>query len=109
MSWRRKFYRGHDFQRAISIEELRAMARARTPNFVLEYVEGGAENEATLDWNRAALDAIRLLPNTLVDTSARQQRATLFGREIPTPLVIAPTGLNGVLRHRGDVLLARAA
>ncbi len=85
------------------------MARRRTPNFAFEYVEGGAEDEATLRWNRAALDAIRFIPSTLVDTSARHQRINLLGRDSPSPLIIAPTGLNGVLRHRGDVALARAA
>jgi (S)-mandelate dehydrogenase len=109
MSLRRKFYRGRDFRRATSIEELRQMALRRTPTFAFEYVEGGAEDEATLRWNRAALDAIRFVPSTLVDTSARHQRINLFGRESPAPLIIAPTGLSGVLRHRGDVALARAA
>jgi (S)-mandelate dehydrogenase len=109
MSQRRKFYRGRDFRRAISIAELRQIALKRTPHFAFEYVEGGAEDETTLKRNRAALDAIRFIPNTLIDTSARHQRVKLFGREIPTPLVIAPTGLNGVTRYRGDVALARAA
>src|SRR5258706_4300342 len=109
MSLRRKFYRGRDFRRATSIEELRQMALRRTPTFAFEYVEGGAEDEATLRWNRAALNAIHFIPSTLVDTSARHQRINLFGRDSPAPLVIAPTGLNGVVRHRGDVALARAA
>ncbi|MFL6648585.1 MAG: alpha-hydroxy acid oxidase [Sulfurifustaceae bacterium] len=109
MSLRRKYWRGRNFRRAVSIEELRQIALRRTPNFEFEYVEGGAEDERTLNWNRAALDAIRFIPNTLVNTSGRSQHITLFGRESPSPLIIAPTGLNGVLRGRGDILLARAA
>lgn len=109
MSLRRRYYRGTNVRRAISIEDLRQMAQRRTPNFAFEYVEGGAENEASLRWNRAALERIRLVPGTLVDTSTRQQRITLFGRESASPLIIAPTGLNGLLHHRGDVALARAA
>ncbi len=109
MALNRKFYSGKDVRRALSIAELQTMARSRVPKFAFEYVEGGAEEEATLRWNRAALEAIRLVPNTLVDTSARQQRTTLFGQELKSPLIIAPTGLNGMLCHRGDVALARAA
>src|SRR5262252_11156893 len=67
----RKLYGGTDIRRALSIEELRAIGRRRTPNFVWEYVEGGSDEEATLKWNRAALEAIHLVPNTLVDTSGR--------------------------------------
>jgi (S)-mandelate dehydrogenase len=109
MSLDRKLYSGSDFRRAITIEDLRAMARRRVPNFAFEYVEGGAEDEITLAWNRAALASRRFIPTTLIDTKARQQRTTLFGREMKSPLIIAPMGLNGMLRHRGDVALARAA
>jgi isopentenyl diphosphate isomerase/L-lactate dehydrogenase-like FMN-dependent dehydrogenase len=45
----------------------------------------------------------------LVDTSARHARITLFGRESRSPLIIAPTGLNGMLGRGSDVALARAA
>ena len=33
----------------------------------------------------------------------------LFGRESPSPPIMATTGLNGLQRFRGDVALARAA
>jgi (S)-mandelate dehydrogenase len=105
----RKYYSGKDFRKALSIEELRKVARRQVPNFAFEYVEGGAEDESALHWNRDAFDAIRLAPATLVDTSARQQTTSLFGQEINSPLVIAPTGLNGMLTHRADIALARAA
>jgi len=105
----RKFYGGMDFRRALSIEELRRVARRAVPNFAIEYVEGGAEDERALRWNRAALESIRFVPNTLVDSSSRHQRVAIFGQEISSPLVVGPTGLNGVLRYRGDVALARAA
>ncbi len=109
MALKRKYYSGNDFRRTISIEELRQFARRQVPNFALEYVEGGSESERTLHWNSEALDSIRLVPNTLVDTSARHQRTTVFEQEINSPLIIAPTGLNGMLSHRGDIALARAA
>jgi (S)-mandelate dehydrogenase len=109
MTIKRKFYSGKDFRRALSIEELHRVARRCVPNFALEYVEGGSESERTLQWNSEALDSVRLAPNTLVDTSSRHQRTKLFGQEINAPLLIAPTGLNGMLSHRGDIALARAA
>jgi len=105
----RRLYTGRNFRRALSIDELRGVARRAVPNFTFEYVEGGAEDERALAWNRKALEAIRFVPNTLVDTSARHQRVSLFGQEIAAPLIIAPTGLNGMLRYRGDLALARAA
>ncbi len=49
------------------------------------------------------------MPRTLVNTEGRSTRTRLFGRELPMPMVIAPTGLNGMLTHRADFKLAAAA
>ncbi|MDH5632170.1 MAG: alpha-hydroxy-acid oxidizing protein [Gammaproteobacteria bacterium] len=105
----RSLYKGRCFRRALSIDELREVARRQVPYFAFEYVEGGAEDERALRWNRGALENIRLIPNTLVDTSDRHQRISLFDRQSQSPLIVAPTGLNGMLRYRGDAALARAA
>lgn len=109
MALQRRLYSGGDFRRALSIEELRGIARRRVPHFAFEYVECGAEDELTLRHNRAVFEALHFVPATLVDTTARQQRVELFGREASAPLVIAPTAMNGILSRRGDVALARAA
>ena len=106
---KRRFYPGKNYKRACSIEELREVAYRRTPYFAMEYVEGGAEDEISLAHNREVLRSIRFVPNVLVDTSGRHQRVDLFGRESDSPLVISPTGLNGMLCRDADVALARAA
>jgi (S)-mandelate dehydrogenase len=109
MPWKRRPFTGRDVSRALNVADLRDIARRRIPGFVFEYVESGAEDEATLRGNRQALERLRLIPQTLVDTSARHLRSTILGRPANAPLVIAPTGLNGLLRADGDVTLARAA
>jgi (S)-mandelate dehydrogenase len=109
MALSRKLYAGRDFRRALSIGELRAIARRRVPHFAFEYIESGAEDELTLRWNRKAFEALRFVPRSLVDTTGRQQDMNLFGRASRAPLVIAPTAMNGMLHRRGDVALARAA
>jgi (S)-mandelate dehydrogenase len=76
---------------------------------VFEYVEGGAEDEVTLRANREAFESLRFVPQTLVHTEGRHHRATLFGRECGAPILIAPTGGNGMLRPDADLCLARAA
>lgn len=109
MPWRRRSTRSRDIARALNVADLREIARHRIPGFVFEYVEGGAEDEVTLRCNRQALEAWRFIPQTLVSTVARHQRTTLFGRDCTAPLVIAPTGGNGLLHRNGDLCLARAA
>ncbi|MGP8034139.1 MAG: alpha-hydroxy acid oxidase [Steroidobacteraceae bacterium] len=95
--------------RARNIADLRELARRRVPGLAFEYVEGGAEDESSLRGNRAAFERLRLVPNTLIDTSGRQLRATILGTASAAPLVIAPTGLNNMLNAGGDLALARAA
>lgn len=85
------------------------MAHRFLPGFALGYLEGGAEEEQTLARNIAALAAWRFVPRALVDVSQRNAATTLFGRAMPLPIVIAPTGLNGLFRAGADRLLAEAA
>jgi (S)-mandelate dehydrogenase len=98
-----------DVARASNISHLRDIARARVPGFVFEYVEGGAEDEVTLQHNRESLDALRLAPQIPANTTSRHLRIELLGRTVAAPIVIAPTGVNGMLNSGGDVSLARAA
>ncbi|MDB6102027.1 MAG: alpha-hydroxy-acid oxidizing enzyme [Gammaproteobacteria bacterium] len=107
MPWRRRPSRS--IERALNIADLREIARRRVPGFVFEYVEGGAEDEVTLRGNREALEALRFVPQTLVHTADRHHRAMLCGRESAAPLLIAPTGGNGMLHTEADLCLARAA
>jgi (S)-mandelate dehydrogenase len=106
---RRRFYTGGNLQRAAAIEDLRAMAHKRLPRFVLEYLEGGAEEEASLERDRTAYADWRFTPRQLVDVSHRTLATRILGREASMPLVVAPTGLNGLFHHRADTLLAQAA
>jgi len=109
MPWKRRPFASGDIARALNIADLRAIARRRIPGFVYEYMESGAEDEATVRGNREALERLRFVPQTLIDTSARHQRCTILGGAASAPLIIAPTGLNGLLHADGDVALARAA
>ncbi len=106
---KRRYYAGWDFRRARNIEELRLIARRRTPNFCFEYVEGGADDEVTLRRNREVFEQIGFLPRTLVDVTSRNQSVELFGQRVASPFAIGPTGFNGMLTHQGDLKLACAA
>src|SRR5579863_2871783 len=97
MPWKRRANVGRDCASALNIADLREIARRRIPGFAFEYLEGGAEDEATLRHNRAALAGLRFVPQTLIDTSGRSLARSVFGRPCAAPLAIAPTGLNGML------------
>src|SRR5215475_10883061 len=102
MPWRRRPFSSRDLSRVINISDLREIARRTIPGFVFEYVEGGSEDERTLKCNRSAFDSLSFVPNTLVDTTERHHKTELFGKPTAAPLVIAPTGMNGMLHPNAD-------
>jgi (S)-mandelate dehydrogenase len=105
----RRYYSGRDVGRAVTIADLQAMARSRLPAFVLEYLEGGAEDEWTLRRNREVFSEIEFRPSTLTGVGVPELSTTIFGRKMRLPLIIAPTGFNGLFQYQGDRLLAEAA
>ena len=109
MPWKRRPFNGRNIASAQNIADLRAAARRRVPGFAFEYVEGGSEDEATLNGNRTAFAALRFVPPTLIATQGRSLATELFGTPCSAPIAIAPTGLNGMLHPHGDIALARAA
>lgn len=93
----------------LNVEDFRTLARRRLPRRVFDYLDGGAEDERGLARNRTAFERVTFAPRRLIDVSHRDLSTTLFGQPIAAPLLIAPTGLNGLIWPRGDVELARAA
>jgi isopentenyl diphosphate isomerase/L-lactate dehydrogenase-like FMN-dependent dehydrogenase len=98
-----------DLARAVSIEDLRKMARARLPRAMFDFIDGGAEDEVTLRENRAAFERVRLLPRVLVDVSRVDLSATLLGGPSALPFAVSPTGISGVAWPKAELEIARAA
>jgi len=97
------------FKDAINIADLREIARKRLPRFVFTYVDGGAEDEITLRGNREAFGRLRFRPRTLIDVSQRDISTRMLGAPTALPVVVGPTGLNGLSWRDGDMELACAA
>ena len=106
---RRRYYTGAIVSRAIAIADLRARAHELMPRLALEYLEAGAEDEASMMRERRAFADWRFAPRTLIDVSHRTLEMTLLGKPAAMPLIVAPTGLNGFFMHHADLALARAA
>jgi (S)-mandelate dehydrogenase len=93
----------------LNANDHRRHARRRLPRFVFDYVDGGAENEDCLRRNVADLAGLHLVPTALRDTSHGDTGITVFGQRWSAPLGVAPVGFSGLVRPRGDTLLACAA
>jgi L-lactate dehydrogenase (cytochrome) len=93
----------------VTIEDLRRSARRRLPRAVFDFIDGGAEDESTLRANRSAFQRVTFRPRVLVDVSKRDLSTTVLGASLTAPIILAPTGLAGLIAPRGEILAARAA
>jgi len=94
---------------AINFDDLRRLAKRRLPKIAYDFIEGGLEDEAGIARNASAFAQYRLVPRYCVDVTMRDQSASVFGKTYSSPVGIAPTGLIGLFRHGGDMMLAQAA
>ncbi|MFQ5666189.1 MAG: alpha-hydroxy acid oxidase [Candidatus Binatia bacterium] len=95
--------------RCVNIADIRALAERRLPRAIFDYVEGGAEDEATVAHNRAAFARRVLLPRVLVDVGSTDLSTTVLGRRIALPVILAPCGLTGLVHPAAEGAAARAA
>ena len=92
-----------------SIDDLRQAARRQLPRAIFEFIDGGAQDEVTLRANRADFHRLALMPQALTDVSKRDQSVTVLGQRYDSPLILAPTGLPGVVWPNGAMEAAVAA
>ena len=96
-------------QGAASIEDLRRVARRRLPGGVFDYIDGGAEDEVAMDRNTRAFREMEFVPRVLRDMGNVDTTGTILGREVPFPLILAPTGFTRIAHPPGELAVARAA
>lgn len=96
-------------RRYMTIADLRARARKRTPRFAWAYLDTATGTQATLRRNRMALDAVRFMPSILHGEVAPDLSTRLFDEQHPLPFGMAPVGQSGLLWPRAESILATTA
>lgn len=96
-------------QQCHSIADLRAQAIKRLPRMMMDFLDGGAEDEITLSDNSRDFDRYRIVPNVLRDVSSVDLSTTVLGQKIALPLIFSPTGTNRLFHHHGEMATATAA
>jgi 4-hydroxymandelate oxidase len=98
-----------DMADVLSLPEMEERARGCMSHMAYEFVASGAADEHTLRWNREAYSRIRLRPRVLQDVATVDTRITLLGRELPFPILLAPTAYHRVIHPEGELATARGA
>lgn len=94
---------------AYSVEEFRKRCAQRLPRGLMDFYEGGAENEETLQANGVRYRDHPLWPRVFCGVQKPDYRQTLFGQQLPIPFGIAPMGALGFGWPQADQLLSHAA
>lgn len=95
--------------RIVNFAGFRAEAQKRLPGFIFEYIDGGSYDEYTLRRNVDDFKAVTLRQRVLRDVSNIKTATQLFGRDMALPVALAPIGIAGFYRRRGEVQAIRAA
>lgn len=92
-----------------NIEDFRALAKARLPFPVFDYIDGGADDELTKARNTAAFESADLVPDVLAGVAAIDTSCTILGRKSALPLMLSPTAVQRAFHWQGETAVARAA
>ncbi len=92
-----------------NFEDFRKLAKKKLPAPIFHYIDGGADDEVTLNRNTKAFNDCDLVPNILASVGEPDLSTTVFGRKIDMPLFLSPTAMQSLYTPEGDKASARAA
>ncbi len=96
-------------EKALTIADLRRIARMRTPRSVFDYTDGAAEAEISLRRARSLFAQLEFQPSILHDVSEVDTTTTVLGQPAAQPFAFAPTGFTRMMNHEGETAVARVA
>jgi L-lactate dehydrogenase (cytochrome) len=94
---------------ALTIDDLRRIAKRRTPKAAFDYTDGSAEAELSLRRARQSFRDIEFHPAILRDVSEVDMSSTVLGGHTALPFGIAPTGFTRMMQSEGEIAGASAA
>ncbi len=90
-------------------DSLVAKAKDTMTDIAWAYIAGGAGLQESVSGNAEAFGRWRIMPRMLRDVARRDLSCTLFGMDMPSPLLLAPIGVQSLVDKDGDLATARAA
>jgi L-lactate dehydrogenase (cytochrome) len=92
-----------------NFDDFRKLAKKKLPAPIFHYIDGGSDDEVTLNRNTTAFNDCDLVPNILASVGEPDLSTTVFGRKIDMPLFLSPTAMQSLYTPEGDKASARAA
>ena len=98
-----------DLKEIINLFDFEKIAAGKMSKMAYEFVASGAADEFTVRWNREALDKLKIQTQVLNDVTKLDTKVSLFGTEMPYPILIAPTAFHKIMHPDGELATARGA
>ncbi len=92
-----------------NVLEFEALARAKLDDESYAFLAGAADDGRTLDRNSRAFHDVQIRTRRLIDVSHIDTSITLLGESLPSPIMLAPVGVQGIFHPEGELASARAA
>jgi len=89
--------------------DFRKLAKKKLPSPIFHYIDGGSDDEVTLNRNTESFNDCDLIPNVLADVGDIDLSTTVFGKKIDFPLFLSATSMNRLYHHQGERATAKAA
>ena len=102
-------FAGNRLEKALTIYDLRKIAKRRTPAAAFDYTDGAAEGEFSMNRARQAFEDIEFHPGVLTDVSTVDTTTEILGGTSAMPFGIAPTGFTRLMQTEGEIAGAGAA
>ncbi|CAN2233026.1 idi Isopentenyl diphosphate isomerase (BS_ypgA, MTH48 and related proteins) [actinobacterium SCGC AAA044-D11] len=111
MRFRKPIFNGRKrrLSRALTIYDLRDIAKRRTPQAPFDYTDGGADSESSLTRARSTFERVEFQPRILRDVSVVDTSVKMLGQTMSMPIGIAPTGFTRMMQTEGEYAGATAA
>jgi 4-hydroxymandelate oxidase len=93
----------------LALPDFEPAAKQVLPHAVYEYIASGAGNEITLVDNERAFDRVRIWPRVLEDVRSVSTTVSLFGNELPSPILLAPAAYQKTMHPLGETASVRGA
>ena len=113
LDWQREIYlKGFAGEKPlvnIDFAKLESAARAVMTPHAFAYIAGGAGAEETIFNNQSGFSKYKIVPQMLKNVSSRDTSISLFGKKLPTPLLLSPVGVLELVHREADLAVAKAA
>ncbi len=96
-------------EKALTIADLRRIAKRRTPRSVFDYTDGAAEAEISLTRARQLFAEMELQPSILRNVSDIDLGTSILGGRSELPFAFAPTGFTRMMNHEGESAVVKVA